>query len=141
MAQILHITRRVSIPRSEIRFKFTRSGGHGGQNVNKVETRVELYFDVTASPSLTEEDRETILRRLASRLDKNGVLRITVQESRSQLQNRDRAVARFAELLSHVLRPAKKRLATGVPRASKEHRIEEKKRRGAAKRSRRVVLE
>ena len=141
MTQIVHITRRVSIPRSEIRFKFTRSGGHGGQNVNKVETRVELYFDVTASPSLTEEDRGTILRRLDSRLDKKGVLRITVQESRSQTQNRERAIARFTELLSRALRTVAKRVATGVPRASKERRLEEKKRRGASKRSRRVVLE
>jgi len=141
MAQSLHITGRVSIPISEIRFRFSRSGGHGGQNVNKVETKVELYFDVSASPSLGDDDRGTVLRRLASRIDKDGVLRLTAQESRSQLQNRERAVARFTELLSRALRPAKKRVSTGVPRASKERRLEEKKRRGAAKRSRRITLE
>jgi len=141
MPRILHIRHGTSIPVSEVRFTFTRSGGHGGQNVNKVETRVQLTFDVAGSMSLSEEERATIFRHLGSRIDKEGVLHLVEQQSRSQVKNREAALARFVELVRHALRPRKKRVPTGVPRASREKRLEQKKRRGGVKRDRRVPLE
>ncbi|TAK60222.1 MAG: aminoacyl-tRNA hydrolase [Bacteroidetes bacterium] len=138
MDKDLAITTHVSVPRSELSFRFARSGGHGGQNVNKVETKVELLFDVLHSPSLTDEQKERILKKLENRIDSEGVLRIVSQESRSQSKNREAAVERFIELMSHALKVRKKRMKTKIPKAVKERRLETKKRRGEVKRLRRI---
>jgi len=137
MLAVLSINNRVDIPVSELRFRFTRSGGHGGQNVNKVETRVELLFDAAHSPSLSDADRIKILIHLKSKVDANGIVRVVSQESRSQWRNRENAVERFVELLKVALKPGKKRIAAKLTRAAKERRLEQKKRRSETKRLRR----
>jgi ribosome-associated protein len=130
------INSNVKIPISELQFRFARSGGHGGQNVNKVETRVELLFDVAQSPSLSDSDRERILKHLKSKIDTAGILRVVAQESRSQWRNREDAVERFAELLRHALIPRKKRIKTRISAGAREKRLEEKKRRSEIKKLR-----
>jgi ribosome-associated protein len=131
------VNNHLSIPPSELRFKFARSGGRGGQNVNKVETRVELLFDVVHSPSLSEPDRDRIYHHLRTRIDQDGILRIVSQESRSQWKNRVDAVERFRELIRRALKPVKKRIATKVPAGVRERRLEQKKRRSRVKELRR----
>jgi len=126
----------VAIPRAELRFRTSRGSGPGGQHVNKVETRVELLFDLAGTPSLTEEQRALAMTALRSRLDDDGVLRIVADSYRSQYRNREEAVARFLTLLQHALRPRKTRRPTAVPRRAREARLEEKKHRGETKRLR-----
>jgi len=132
------ISSHLRIPLSEILFQFSRSGGKGGQNVNKVETKVELLFDVRHSPSLTVDDRSKLLYRLGSRLDSGGMLHIVSQESRSQWTNREQAVVKFIGILQAALKPEKKRTKTRIPNSSKRKRLEHKKRRGEIKKMRRI---
>ena len=138
MGTILLIMKGTTIPLSELQFRFSRSGGRGGQNVNKVETRVELLFNVHQSPSLSETQRETISKKLDSRIDERGNLHIISQKSRYQWRNRQEAVERFIELIQKALTPKKVRRATKVSNAAKENRLEEKKRRSKIKHLRRV---
>jgi ribosome-associated protein len=138
MPESVAINEHLSIPRSELQFRFARSGGKGGQNVNKVETRVELLFDIAGSPSLTAEQRERLTARLRNRIDAAGVLRIVAQESRSQWKNREEAVRRFAALLQQALKERKKRKKTKPSHVARERRLEEKRRRGDVKKARRT---
>ena len=136
----LVITSRLSIPMSEIEFRTSRSSGPGGQNVNKLETRVELLFDVERSLSLTDEQRDLLFSRLKSNIDKEGVLRVVSQESRSQWKNKQEAIEKFVRILQLALRRQKKRTKTSPTLVSKEKRIQEKKRTGEKKKMRRVNL-
>ena len=138
---MVEVGTQLTIPDEELSFEFSRSGGPGGQNVNKVSTRATLLFDVAGSPSLTEEQRSRIMSRLRTRITKAGVLRVTSQRHRTQRANREAAVERFAELLREALRPRRPRRKTRVPRAVKERRLQEKKRRGELKRRRGAILE
>jgi len=135
----LRITDNVSIPMSELRFRFARSSGPGGQHVNRSATQVELLFDVANSPSLNETQRQRVLRKLRSRIDKEGILHLVSQETRSQLRNREEVVERFQELMREALRTPKRRLPTRPTQASQERRLREKRRRSEIKRSRRPV--
>lgn len=125
-----------AIPDEEVTFATSRSGGPGGQNVNKLETRVTVRFDVAGSPSLTDEQRRRLLERLATRITRSGVLHVTSQKHRTQAENREAAVARLAELMAEALREETPRKATRVPRAAKRRRVENKKRHGQRKRER-----
>jgi ribosome-associated protein len=126
----------VRIPLSEVSVRFARSGGPGGQNVNKVETKVEVRFRPASSSALTEEQVERIERKLASRLTKDGELIVVSEKTRHQEQNREDALARLAALIEDALRVPKPRRKTKPTAASRERRLRDKKRRGDTKRLR-----
>ncbi|WP_131742317.1 alternative ribosome rescue aminoacyl-tRNA hydrolase ArfB [Actinomadura roseirufa] len=126
----------LSIPESELGWRFSRSSGPGGQHVNTSATAAELSFDVAGSPSLPEPFRSRALERLAGRLVR-GVLTIRAEEYRSQQRNRDAARARLAALLAEATAPPpKKRIPKKIPRGLNERRLENKKRRSDVKRQR-----
>ena len=138
---LLHIYNGVSIPLTELSFRFSRSRGPGGQHVQKTSTRVELLFDVMNSPSLTEAQRILILERLAGYLDSSGMLRLVAQSERSQLRNRAEVIARFQILLRRALAQRKHRRPTQPTAASRERRLRSKRRRSQAKQMRGQVLD
>jgi ribosome-associated protein len=126
----------VPIPEGELVFKASRSSGPGGQNVNKLNTRVTVLLDVAGSPSLSEQQKQQILSRLAGRVDKDGVLHVTAQKHRSQEANRRAAVERLQQLVQAALQPVPVRRKTKVPVAARERRLQEKKQRSDRKRQR-----
>lgn len=129
----IRINKRLSIPRAELDFQASRSGGPGGQHANTTASRIQLRWNVDESDSLTERRRQLIHSRLANRIDSSGTLQIAVDTHRSQHRNREEAVQRFAELVRDALRPRKKRKKTRRTRASNERRLKKKKRRGRKK--------
>lgn len=133
---LLRINDELSIPLAELDYRATRSGGPGGQHVNTSSTRVELEFDVGASPSLSDTQRARIQEQLANRIDADGVLRLASSTSRSQHQNREDVTERLARMLDDALRMRKPRRRTKVPRAAKEKRLKEKKQRSRVKKER-----
>ncbi len=133
----VHVRGSVVIPESEISWRFSRSSGPGGQGVNTSDSRVELVFDLAASPSLPPALKERALQRLGGRLV-GGVLTIAASEHRSQLRNREAAEQRLAaELAAATAPPPRPRRATRPSRASVDRRIAAKKRRSETKRMRR----
>jgi ribosome-associated protein len=126
----------ISIPEDELRFDASRSGGPGGQNVNKVSSRVTLTFDVNASIALSGDQKHTVMEKLSGRINKEGILRVISQRTRSQELNRSDATARFSELLREALTPRIRRIKTRVPKAAHARRMEEKKKRAGVKEGR-----
>jgi ribosome-associated protein len=131
MAQRLRVTPDCEIPISEIDWSFGPSGGPGGQHANRAHSRAEARFDVAGSPSLDESQRERLLRRLGP------VVVVTADDSRSQHRNRGHALDRLRDLLADALRPEVPRRPTRPTAASRRRRLEDKRRRGELKRSRR----
>ncbi len=136
MADDLTVTRTLVLPAAELRERFSRSSGPGGQGVNTADSRVELSFDLAASPSVPEWLRARMTERLANRLV-DGVLTVAASEHRAQLQNRQAARDRLAGLLRDAAAaPPPVRRPTKPSRGSKERRIAQKKRRSVTKRGR-----
>ncbi|MFQ5411772.1 MAG: alternative ribosome rescue aminoacyl-tRNA hydrolase ArfB [Phycisphaerae bacterium] len=135
---MIPINDQLSIPERDIAFTYARSPGPGGQNVNKVATKVTLWFDVAGSPSLTPSQRGRIQSKLATRIGRDGRLRVRCWRCRSQAANRRGALERFQALLGEALRPRKERKKTRPTRASRERRLLEKRRQSERKQGRRA---
>ena len=133
----LDITPELRLPRSELEYLASRSGGPGGQHVNTSSTRIEVWWDVANSPSLNPEQRAQLLGRLRARLDSAGRLRVVSSGTRSQLRNREDATERLRTMVAAALAVRKKRKPTKPTRAAKAARLEAKRRRAATKRHRR----
>src|SRR6059036_1141991 len=133
---MIHLLPGIAIPKEELRFTASRSGGPGGQNVNKVSSRVTLTFDLKASTTLTDENKRKIRETLGGRINKDGGLRIVSQRTRSQELNRSDAVQRFSDLIRHALIPRPARVKTRIPAGAHKRRIEAKKKRASVKQER-----
>ena len=130
--QPLRVTRSCVIPPDELEWRFSGSGGPGGQHANTSNTRVELVFDIAASESLGPRQRARLLERLGPRV------RVVASERRSQLQNRELALERLRDRVANALHIEPPRVATRPSRASKRARVEQKRRQGERKRTRRT---
>ena len=133
---MIEVIRDIQIGEDELIFKASRSAGPGGQNVNKVNTRITLFFNVAGCPSLSEQQKQQILSRLSTRIDKNGLLRVVSQKFRTQKANRNAAVERLQDLLAGALKNKPIRKKTRVPYVAKQKRLEEKRKRSLLKRQR-----
>ncbi|NOQ45851.1 MAG: aminoacyl-tRNA hydrolase [Desulfobulbaceae bacterium] len=130
------ITGNVLIPESALSFSFSRSSGPGGQNVNKVSTRVTLRFRVGRATCLSERQKELIKQKLAHRISKEGVLQVSADSRRTQGGNREEAVQRFVHLLREAFHEKRPRRKSRVPKRAKERRLAAKKVRSRIKRNR-----
>jgi ribosome-associated protein len=137
----LRVSRSLAIPMSEIELRHSTSGGPGGQHANKASTRVDLAWNVNGSKALGPRQRRRIREKLRTRIDTSGTLQLSSATYRSQMRNRDDVLARLAAMLEEALRVEKTRRPTQPTRRAKDARVQRKKRRGAIKRSRRVVDE
>jgi ribosome-associated protein len=133
---VIEVMEGISIPENELGFTASRSGGPGGQNVNKVSTKITLSFDVRRSAVLSDDQKRRIAEKLATRINNDGILQVVSQQTRSQEMNRTAAIERFAELLRSALTPKRARFKTRLPRAAKEQRLQEKKKRSVKKQAR-----
>ncbi len=133
---MITITEDLSIPKSELSFTASRSSGPGGQNVNKVSTRITLRFDLDNTGRLDGAQKELIRQRLATRISRQGVLSVSSQRHRTQAANREAAVERFVELIQQALEVDPERKPTRIPRRIDRRRLEEKRRRARLKKDR-----
>ena len=134
--KVLAVNDSLSIPRSELDVRVSRSSGAGGQHVNKTSSRVEIFWSITGSGALTDEQRTRLLDKLSSRLTTEGSIRVVASDMRSQSRNRELAEERLAELVRGALVVPRKRKPTKPTRAAKEARLEAKKLHSNKKRTR-----
>ena len=132
----LVVNDRIAIPRHELQMRASRAGGAGGQHVNKTSSRIEIRWNVRSSTALDDASRARVLEKLAARLDGDGNVRVVSSEMRSQLQNRERAERRLAELIAKALLVPKARKRTKPSRAAKEARLQDKKKQSERKKRR-----
>ena len=132
----VYVNDELSIPEDALTFTASRSGGPGGQHVNKTSSRVTLRMDVAHAPFLSDDLRARLLAGLGPRVGADGTVRVVCQASRSQFANRRTATERLAQMLADALTPEVPRVATKVPRRTKAARLEFKKRRASVKRGR-----
>ena len=135
---MIRVTNQISIDESELQESFIRASGPGGQHVNKTETAVQLRFDVRRSPSLPNDVATRLMQLAGSRMTQDGVLVITAQNERSQKRNRDEALARLIELIRRAAVRPKKRRPTRPTKASREKRLQKKKKHSVMKSMRRA---
>jgi ribosome-associated protein len=130
---MVRINDRLDVPEDELQFRYSRSSGPGGQNVNKVATKVTLLFDLRSSPSLDDEQRGRISERLDKRISKHGVLHLSSDRHRTRGANQRAVIERFAELMADALRERTPRRRTRVPEKEKRRRRDAKRRRSQVK--------
>ncbi len=133
---MLFITAYVSIPKRELRFVYGTSTGPGGQHVNKVATKATLLFDVLNSEVLSAKQKKLVLLKLATRINKVGILRVSSSKHRSQRANKEVVLDRFADVLREAIKPVPRRKKSNVPHSSKKKRLSSKKKRAETKRLR-----
>jgi ribosome-associated protein len=137
---LLAVNESLSIPRTELDVRVSRSSGAGGQHVNKTSSRVEIFWNIVDSRAVSEEQRARLREKLASRLTTEGSIRVVASDMRSQSRNRELAEGRLAELVRRALVIPRKRRATKPTRAAKEARLDSKKRHSTKKRDRRNTV-
>jgi ribosome-associated protein len=133
---MIEITKEILIPEEQFVFRFSRSSGPGGQNVNKVNTAVTVYFDLAGSNSFSKQQKAVIAERFSHRINKAGQMRVVCQQFRSQIANRQAALERLIGLLRQGLAEKKSRKKTKIPFAAKARRLEDKKHHGQIKKQR-----
>jgi ribosome-associated protein len=137
---LLAVNESLSIPRTELDVRVSRSSGAGGQHVNKTSSRVEIFWNVVSSRAVSDEQRARLREKLASRLTTEGSIRVVASDMRSQSRNRELAEERLADLVRRALVIPRRRRATKPTRASKEARLDSKKRHSTKKRDRRDTV-
>jgi ribosome-associated protein len=133
---MIEIAQGIKIREDLLTFKFSRSTGPGGQNVNKVNTKVTVLFDVAGCNSFSAAQKKRMLKKLATRISKNGLLRVVCQRYRTQKANRTAAIERLQKLLTTALHAPRARKKTSIPKAAREKRLEEKRQRSFLKKQR-----
>ena len=125
---------------SELNFSFSRSSGPGGQNVNKVNTKVELRFNISSSVVLSVEEKDIIFGKLAKQINQDGILIVISHETRSQLKNKKKSIEKFYDIINKALKPKKERKSTKVSKAAKEKRLKAKQEQSEKKERRNIGL-
>jgi len=133
---MIQITGSLSIPENEIQFTASTSSGPGGQHVNKVSTRITLLFDIQNSSVLSEEQKKRVSEKLATRINREGILRVSSQRHRSQSANRQQAIDRFTELVGEALQISVARKKSKIPARARKRRLANKRHRSLVKQRR-----